>query len=263
MNKIFDGILLVSDIDGTFVDSGKKFIDRNLEAVKYFTDNGGLFTFATGRFEKNPKMLEIKHYMNAPAICANGASIYDFQTDKLIFRQGIDGRKIIDKLYDIKEKYDCFKLRFTYEDAYIYLEERGEKIITYDWYKVVIEDEDLTGANLNKSREDIETMCGDIYYYSKSEPELFEILHKDSTKGTMLTHLRKHLNDKYNRTIKVYAIGDYENDIPMLEEADVAVCPENALPMVKAVRDIKIMRHHDCGVVADLIYKIEKEIRHG
>jgi HAD-superfamily hydrolase, subfamily IIB len=267
MSNIFDGILLVSDIDGTFAGSDKVFNKENLKSVKYFTDNGGLFTFATGRFEKNEKMLEIKDHMNAPAICANGASLYDFQTETLIYKQGIDGELLKDKLYDIQEKYNCLKLRYTYEDAFVYLIKRREKIFTYDWYKAVIEDTDNTGTNLDKFRKDIEKTCGDIYYYSKSEPHLFEILDKTATKGTMLTKLREHLDAKYNKKFKIYAIGDYENDIPMLEVADVAVCPENALPMVKAVRGIRTVRHHNRGAVADLIRIIEedvkKEIKHG
>ena len=47
--KIFEGCLLVSDLDGSFFGSGTSLPQRNLDAVRYFMDNGGLFTIATGR----------------------------------------------------------------------------------------------------------------------------------------------------------------------------------------------------------------------
>ena len=259
MNKIFDGILLVSDIDGTFVDSDKKSIPKNLEAVKYFTDNGGLFTFATGRFEQGKEIKEMAKYMNAPAICANGASLYDFQNDELIYSIVIDGGEIIDKLLKIKETYPEALVRFTYSEKIVYIDDKTPPIDRYDWYKVVI---DYRNQALDEIREDIETTYGDRYYYSKSEPHLFEILDKTATKGTMITYLRGYLDGKYNKKFKVYAIGDFENDIPMLQFANFAVCPENALPIVKAVSDI-VVCDHNIGAVADLIYKIEEEIRHG
>ena len=259
MSKIFDGVLLVSDIDGTFVDSDKKFISKNLEAVKYFTDNGGLFTFATGRFEHGKEIKAMGKYMNAPAICANGASLYDFQNDELIYSIVIDGSKIKDKLFKIKETYPDAVVRFTHSEKIVYIDDETPPIDRFDWYKVVI---DYNNKALDCIREDIETTYGDRYYYSKSEPHLFEILDKTATKGTMITYLRGYLNGKYNKKFKVYAIGDFENDIQMLRFADVAVCPENALPIVKAVCDT-VVCHHDLGAVADLIYKIEKEIRHG
>ena len=259
MNKIFDGILLVSDIDGTFVDSDKKFIEKNLEAVEYFKANGGMFTFATGRFEKGTQIKELARYMNAPAICTNGANIYDFHAEKVIYKKCINGEEIIDVLYRIIEKYPEIKVRYTYKDDIVFLTRRGEEILTYEWYKIVMVGD---GAVLDEIRDLLTEIYGDKYAYSKSEIDLFEILDKTATKGTMITYLRGYLDGKYNKNFIVYAIGDFENDIPMLQFADVAVCPENALPIVKAVCDIVVCNQDD-GAVADLIYKIEEEIRHG
>ena len=45
----FDRILIVSDLDGTFLGSGGRMVERNVEKIKFFNANGGLFTFATGR----------------------------------------------------------------------------------------------------------------------------------------------------------------------------------------------------------------------
>ena len=46
---IFDGILILSDLDGTLLNSSAEISQRNIDTVKYFMDNGGKFSFATGR----------------------------------------------------------------------------------------------------------------------------------------------------------------------------------------------------------------------
>jgi hydroxymethylpyrimidine pyrophosphatase-like HAD family hydrolase len=62
--------------------------------------------------------------------------------------------------------------------------------------------------------------------------------------------------------VKIYVCGDYENDLEMLRDADVAVCPENAIDSVKDVCDLCLCDHKQ-GVIADLIEHIEREIREG
>lgn len=41
---IFDGILILSDFDGTFAGEGGRIIDRNILAIEYFRANGGHFS---------------------------------------------------------------------------------------------------------------------------------------------------------------------------------------------------------------------------
>ena len=58
---------------------------------------------------------------------------------------------------------------------------------------------------------------------------------------------------------KIYAVGDYENDIEMLKASDVSVCPANAMEYVKKSADMTLC---DCngGVIADLVEIIERSI---
>lgn len=44
----FDNVVIVSDIDGTFLGAGGKLVERNLTAIRAFQRAGGRFTFATG-----------------------------------------------------------------------------------------------------------------------------------------------------------------------------------------------------------------------
>ena len=45
----FDGVLLVSDFDDTLYGSDLTVSGENVKAVRYFIEQGGCFTVATGR----------------------------------------------------------------------------------------------------------------------------------------------------------------------------------------------------------------------
>ena len=45
----FDNILLLSDLDGTFLNDEVKPVKSNIDAVNRFAQNGGLFSVASGR----------------------------------------------------------------------------------------------------------------------------------------------------------------------------------------------------------------------
>ena len=56
----------------------------------------------------------------------------------------------------------------------------------------------------------------------------------------------------------VYAIGDYYNDVELLDAAGVAVVPENAPDDLKERADL-VVGHCYHGAVADLIEEIERQ----
>lgn len=82
--------LLVSDYDGTFNEDNKLYkINKNIDAVRRFMDNGNIFAFATGRCFNSIKE-EIDKY-RIPynyLICNNGSVIFD-NKDELLFRHTI------------------------------------------------------------------------------------------------------------------------------------------------------------------------------
>ena len=46
--SIFSGYLICSDVNGT-ISHNTITVQKNIDAIKYFTQNGGRFTIATGR----------------------------------------------------------------------------------------------------------------------------------------------------------------------------------------------------------------------
>ena len=52
------------------------------------------------------------------------------------------------------------------------------------------------------------------------------------------------------------AVGDFDNDIEMLDAADYAVCPQNAADSAKAHADLVLSRTCEEGTMAELIDRI-------
>lgn len=78
----FSGILVCTDFDGTLYHHG--IAPGNAEAIRYFMDRGGLFTFSTGRDGRWLSAGNLPFTHNAPACCMNGAMIFDFQRREII-----------------------------------------------------------------------------------------------------------------------------------------------------------------------------------
>ena len=64
----FDCYLVASDLDGTFLGANSSLLDKNLNAIRYFIENGGIFTISTGRDEQVLKMIlqDAKSFINCP-----------------------------------------------------------------------------------------------------------------------------------------------------------------------------------------------------
>ena len=86
----FDGYLLVSDIDGTLLNSKGKLSEENKKAIEYFVDNGGEFTLATGRMLPSIRRHIHKMKVTLPVIMYNGTKVYDFNNDKVIWEKFLE-----------------------------------------------------------------------------------------------------------------------------------------------------------------------------
>ena len=102
MKKIFEGYLLVSDMDGTLLNSKGKISDTNKKAIEYFVENGGVFTIATGRMRDSVREFISDLKVGLPIIIYNGAKIYDFKAEKSFHEDimGDERKEIVKKILD-------------------------------------------------------------------------------------------------------------------------------------------------------------------
>ena len=74
---LFEDILLTVDFDRTLTAPDSTIPQRNLDAIKYFTENGGAFTMNTGRSVATFWQFLDTLPVNAPFLLYNGSAAYD------------------------------------------------------------------------------------------------------------------------------------------------------------------------------------------
>lgn len=265
----FDGFVLVSDFDGTLIDGELSVSDENIAAVTSFIEQGGRFLGATGRTEFNVRPYARGLPMTSPWILYNGAAIYDWQSEAFIYKSILDRtltevfvRCVIDRYPEINVQVfsggpfhqvnrtglpDHHALREAQ-----HFEERPMEEITGDWLKVLFCSDDPLQIDGIEALFDTDPLRNHAHK-TRSGKRYFELTAHGVNKGSALARLRRMLDPQPRQIV---AIGDYINDIEMLQEADIAAAPESALPEVKRHADI-ITVGHTQSAIADLISKLD------
>ena len=86
---LFSDILLTADFDRTLTAPDSTVPQRNIEAIRYFIDNGGAFTVNTGHSVPMTKVFRDVVPVNAPLLLYNGSAAYDVSEKKLTFCHAI------------------------------------------------------------------------------------------------------------------------------------------------------------------------------
>ena len=273
----YTGMMIASDLDGTFMDAKGRVVQRNIDAISAFCAGGGLFTFATGRHHDHlPEAVPgVERLVNMPVIVANGSYLYDFSTERVLAEVFMEIDVSRAALQYARANYPRVGFRVSTPQGYLTdgRTEYMQKFINYSkkhrsylvevapieqwmqrlWLKIVFQG---TCEELDALYADLKATFGEeAFEYNKSSATLFEIQKKGCSKGSMLRVLKQSYEILTGRPIKVFGVGDYENDLALLQAADVAVCPSNAQEMVKRVSDM-VLTSNDQGVIADLIERL-------
>ena len=270
----FSPYLIITDLDGTFFGKSARLVERNLTAIEYFKAHGGHITAGTGRIPANIRR-SIPHcgeLFNAPAVTANGAFIYDLTADTCLRGTPMEPTAVKAAVELVQSLTDRVGARVSTPKAFLVNRNRMNDAILRDlgeratfggeilpveqwqtegalWYKIVFrgEYEDLAAI-----RPVVEATFGDIFEYSVSSPRFFELQKKGTTKATGLRFVADLMARRLGHPVTAIAVGDQENDLPMLRAADIAACPANAVDAVKAVCGMHLC-DHDEGCIGDLI----------
>ena len=90
--------------------------------------------------------------------------------------------------------------------------------------------------------------------FIRSEQILYEILPKGISKGAALTRMAELLGVDMVNTV---AVGDYHNDISMIQAAGIGYAMANAHPDVKAIAD-RITVDNDHHAIAAIVEDLER-----
>jgi len=277
----FSDVLLTVDYDRTLTAPDSTIPQRNLEAIRYFIDNGGAFTVNTGRsVPMSMQNILPAVPVSAPLLLYNGSAAYDTQSRKITQESPIalDPKVLID---DLIRRFPALNMEIQGEHAHYlcrknpgweaYCENNGcaWEYVTTDsvprpFLKLAVYGEfrentvasmfEASEAELALFREAIdyiEQHYGDQVDVFRACARIADIHAKGCSKLRAARDLQKAMSRKY-----LVCVGDAENDLPMLEGADFAYCPADG---VVAGRFENVCPCGD-GAVADVIYKKIPEI---
>ena len=241
--------LFVSDIDGTLLVSGKNISQKNIDAVKKMVDAGITVTLGTGRMYHAALPIAQALGVNVPLITYNGALIKS--TDGKIFYENPLPPEIVVGITNFFEKnnwyvqnYSDDKLHFpVYNDYAKYYENnqkvRGEVI----GWEGLEETEKISAAVIKE--------FGDKVSITRSTEIFNEIVCPGVSKAAAIKILAEKIGVKIS---EVMAIGDSNNDLPMLKAAGKSIAMGNANAEVKSVCDFQTGNCEDDGF-AEAVYK--------
>lgn len=265
MNK-FKGYLICTDCDGTLTDSNVKVSEENAKAIKYFQEEGGLFTLATGRFAEHANLFKEQFEINAPMVSLNGTALYDTKKQELIKGWTMDKEECRKLLHYINLNWRQvweYWLNYSHHDSTGFKPmdcEPGDKSLDElidslpnEMYKIVtIQPREITVG----MQKDLKEKFGNKFRFDTSWSEGLEIQSIDSGKGVAVQYMKEHLGVNIHTTV---GVGDYENDISLLECADIGYAVENAIDSVKAVSDRMTVSNNESAIAA-IIKELEKDI---
>ena len=268
----FAGYLLVSDFDGTLIDHQLKISNENIGAIRSFIAQGGRFLGATGRTELNVLPYTDGLPMSSPWILYNGAAIFDWQSNSFLYKAPLDRPLTEAFVVKVMARFPTINVQVfcggpfcqvnqdAQPDRQVVLE--GQRFefkpmaqIAEDWLKVLFcaEDPEVIDAIEALLEDDPLRQC---VHKMHSASSYFELTAPGANKGSALARLRQLLVPAPSTVV---AIGDYLNDIEMLQEADIAAAPESALPEVKNNAEI-ITASHSESAIADLVLKLAARV---
>ncbi|BBA52437.1 Cof-type HAD-IIB family hydrolase [Fusobacterium varium] len=231
--------LVVSDLDGTLLDTKSQITDYTKAAVKKLVDNGIEFAIATGRGRASAVRLKKDIGLDIYLICNNGANIYD-KKENSIFEKIIDkktSQEIIKLLRDRKIAYNGFIDDDFYRDEY----DKTDYSRRIDFIEHILVDiEDCPALHkiiiventdiILKINKELREKFSDAVEITISDPECIDIVPKECSKGNALKVIAQQLGIDMKR---IMAFGDGENDLDMLRKVGHPVAMENAQEIVK------------------------------
>ncbi|WP_053956694.1 Cof-type HAD-IIB family hydrolase [Inediibacterium massiliense] len=266
--------LIVSDMDGTLLNSKNIVSEENKRAFQKLIDQNIHIAIATGRIYTSAKVYAKYLDVVTPIIACNGAIVKDLKNDEILYESYMKKEDVLNVI-EICKKYGLYyqfynedtffteKLAYSslkysewnktlkeedrvrievIQDGYQYIQNHDEKI-----YKMSLMSDDQNV--LREARKELESI--QTLEISKSWYNNIEVMNKGVSKGNAIEQLAKSLGVKQEEII---SFGDNENDISMLTYAGLGVAMGNSEEIVKKSADYVTSTNDEDGV-AKALYK--------
>lgn len=273
--------LVASDLDGTLLNKNKEITPRLFDALQKLDELGILFVPATGRpFSTVPQAIKELPFLKY-VITSNGAAIYDAAEQKNIIEnyltpEAVDAVIAIarelpviteyfieGKAYIAKNIYDDLT-PFALTESHTAYIKNSRTPVTDFWNEMKRNDAVLENINLvfkdMALRKEIWNRLKDLGLASvtASTTKNIEITSLSATKAKALEKLCEVLGLERKN---VLAMGDGDNDMPMIQFAGIGVAMANGEEHIKQAADIIADDCNDFGAAKILEQIIEEQTK--
>ena len=270
--------LFAMDLDGTSLDNNSILRKETIDALKKLDENGIKFVFTSGRAMPSVRYLMSLTGIDNPFVTNNG-SLAMINKEKPIYTKGIDDKKI-KELINFSENND---LSYQFYDVDTYYSNRIrperfnhlKKDSQYGMnYQVNFSFSTNPLKELNNRKNtalkfqifpDVEKKEEKIMvldkvkeldlYATSSNDKVIEIMEKNVNKFNGISEIGSFLGINKN---EIAAIGDQDNDIPMLENSILSFAMGNSIEKVKEVCDYTVSTNENFGLVEAINIVLEK-----
>jgi len=251
------------DLDGTLRDSKGLISDKSKEIIHKLKEIDVYVVFTTGRSIPHTLKLAKEVSPSPYLITSNGAEIYNYINDDLIYKKVI--RKE-DLLYfnDLINKYDLRFVANTLKFMYSNKEGKDKVVIVNsildikeEITQVVLQSKDKSLMEPVKKEingKDTIKISNDSISTSDNKNLFYDVTKNDVSKGNAIKKLCEYLNISIDDTM---AIGNSNNDIEMFDVCKYRVAVENADDDLKNKANIITKSNDEDGVylILEEVYK--------
>ncbi len=266
--KRFSGVWILTDMDGTLLDSRGELSQADRAAVDHFIEEGGLFSVATGRARRSVERFLPQLRTSAPSIVDNGAWITELDSGRTL-RQAALGVEAGEIVRGVVERFPMVGVEVCLpgvqyvvnHNAYterhhrnvgLELRRRTAEEIPLPWLKInLLEEHEV----LLDAMEYVTRQHNGRVFAQFSLPHIYEITAAGFSKGDSALWLRDWLGV---RPADFYAVGDGTNDLELLAAAGPNACaPCNARPAVLA--RARCVLPENGAAIAALVAQLDKK----
>lgn len=265
------GYQLISlDLDGTLLTDEKEITPETVDLLERLREEGKYIVISTGRAMLSVRSLLKDSGFATHVITDNGGTVHELATNETLYTRTI-ARSFLGTMKDVMRTYGVHCDATTMQHVYVeFLTEEMMRLYgQYLLQPVAIGDlreapEDpikftVSGKPdvIDQVEPELVTKYGDELHIVRSGECFIDIMKAGTTKGTALQALVKHLNLAAE---DVLAIGNYYNDLEMLQYAGLGIAMDNSPDDLKAVADEVTLSNNEDGVRVALEKRV---LRHG
>jgi len=275
----FSDILLTVDYDRTLTAPDSTIPERNIEAIRYFMENGGTFTVNTGRSLPMTHAFRDKVPVNAPLLLYNGAAAFDKRDRRLRSCHEIQLpmeqtlRDVLQAFPDMTLEVQGVDFHYSFQKNVLWegfseysncpwaYAEPGDDIGPFLKFTLYGPFRDTVLSSMFVSTPEEERRMAEVEdllrqrYGEQCEvfraAKIIDLQARGLSKNRAAKELQKQLGKKI-----LVCVGDGNNDVLMLQGADYAFCPSDS-PLAGRFESVCPCSE---GSIADVIYKKIPEI---